>query len=260
MNILSKILAYKKEELAHYKRQQRFEELKAKIRDARSTCSLSEALRKPPADFAIIAEIKKQSPSKGLICSNFDPVKIAKEYVENGAAALSVLTDEHFFGGHLDYLRKIRSQVSLPLLRKDFLWEPYQIYAAREAGADAILLIAAMLEKNQAADLQGLAIELKLSVLFEVHHLQECEMASAIGASIVGINNRDLETFKVDLATSEKLVSKLPGTALKVSESGIDSRQVMERLKAQGIHAFLIGESLMKTEKPGEALKKLMKA
>ncbi len=260
MNILTKIIAYKKEELAHYKRQIRFEELKARIRDVRNTYSLSQALQNTTTPSAVIAEIKKQSPSKGLISPNFDPLKIAADYAENGAAALSVLTDEHFFGGHLDYLRKIRPLVSLPLLRKDFLWEPYQIYAAREAGADAILLIAAMLEKNQAADLLGLASELKLAVLFEVHDEVECEMASAIGASIVGINNRNLESFKVDLATSEQLILKLPSSALKVSESGIDSYQVMNKLKEQGVDAFLIGESLMKMEKPGAALKKIMEA
>lgn len=258
--ILDKIYKYKLEELEHYKRRDRPEEVKARAQDASyRPLSLAQALREGGRPFAVIAEIKRQSPSKGVLRADFDPVAIARGYEEAGAAALSVLTDEHFFGGHLDHLRQVRQAVALPLLRKDFVWDPYQIYVAREAGADAILLIAAMLGRWQMEDLQGLAEELGLSVLVEVHDVPEAERAAGIGAKVVGINNRDLKTFKVDVGLTEALLPKLPAAAVKVSESGLDSVEVLKRLKVAGADAFLIGEAFMKAPHPGEALKGFLK-
>jgi indole-3-glycerol phosphate synthase len=235
------------------------EELKARARDARIPLSLASALKDASQAFAVIAEIKKKSPSKGVLREDFDPLVVAKEYQDAGAAALSVLTDEHFFGGHLDHLRTVRQAVSIPLLRKDFLWDPYQVYAALDAGADAILLIAAMLEESQIVDLQGLAGELGLSVLLEVHDAAEAQTARRVGAALVGVNNRDLTTFRVDVAVTETLLPLLPRDALKVSESGLESVEVLAKLKASGVDAFLIGEALMKAESPGRALKSLLK-
>lgn len=258
MDILTKIYHYKREELEHFQRQLPLREIKEKVRDKPEVLDFVGSLQNPRASFAIIAEIKRRSPSKGLLRENFQPEEIARDYQENGASALSILTDEHFFGGHLDYLRKIRCQVAIPLLRKDFIWDPYQVYAAREAGADAILLIAAMLEPRQLEDLQGEAHQLGLSVLVEVHDVAECETALHAGSKLIGVNNRDLKTFEVDISTSERLFPLLGDEAVKVSESGIDSRQALERLKNAGAHAFLIGETFMTAERPGEALRQLI--
>ncbi len=257
--ILDDIYNYKKEELIHFKRQVRLEELKARIHDLPPTVSFLKALKNSPQPFAIIAEIKQKSPSKGVLREAFDPVVLARDYEEHGAAALSVLTDENFFGGHLDHLRQVRRMVKLPLLRKDFIWDPYQVYAAREAGADAVLLITAMLHKSQMEDLKGLAEELGLDALIEVHDADECTVASAVNAHVVGINNRDLKTFKVDVGVTEKLLNLLPPNALKVSESGLDSRKTLERLKKKGAGAFLIGEAFMTAKSPGKALEELLK-
>ncbi len=258
--ILHKIFEYKKEELEHYKRRVRPVDLREKIRDlAYRPLSLAQALRESSQPYAVIAEIKRQSPSKGVFRENFDPVAIAKDYESSGAAAISVLTDENFFGGHLDHLRQVRQTVALPLLRKDFIWDAYQVYAAREAGADAILLIAAMLGRWQMEDLQGLAQEQGLSVLVEVHDEAEAWRAGEVGAKIVGVNNRDLKTFRVDVGLTEQLLPKLPDDAVRVSESGLDSAETLKRLKGAGVQAFLIGEAFMKAPKPGAALKELLR-
>jgi len=258
--ILDKIFAYKKEEIEHFKRQHRLEDLKEKVRDLPPTRAFLGNLRKPPAEFAIISEVKRKSPSKGVLRENFKPVEIAQDYASHGAAAISVLTDEHFFGGHLDHLRDIRGQVSIPLLRKDFLWESYQVYAAREAGADAILLIAAMLEKSQIVDLQGLAGDLGMDILLEVHDDREADLATSLNARLVGVNNRDLQSFKVDVKTTERLLPRLPKQALVVSESGLDSRKVLQELRSKGVGAFLIGEAFVKAPSPGRALQQLLTA
>ena len=257
-DVLKKIMDYKKEELEHFKHRRPFADLKDRVRDLLPTHSLAAAIRNPPAPFAVIAEMKKKSPSKGVLRENYEPTSIAAEYESHGAAALSVLTDEHFFGGHLDHLRSVRKKVKIPLLRKDFLWDPYQLYAAREAGADAILLIVAALEKNLLEDLHGLALELGLETLVEVHDAAECDLAKACLFPIVGVNNRDLKTFNVDLQTSERLFSRMEQTTIKISESGLDSHKTLERLKKAGANGFLIGESLMKAEHPGAALEKML--
>jgi indole-3-glycerol phosphate synthase len=208
------------------------------------------ALRKPVSgDIALIAEVKKASPSAGIICKDFDPVRIAKEYEAAGASCLSVLTDEKFFLGSLDYLRQIRAAVKLPLLRKDFIIDERQILEAIEWGADAILLIVAILTDEQLQKFHSLAVEAGLAVLVEVHDESELERAlSRIAGSpaLIGVNNRDLKTFKVDLATTEKLARKIPAKTILVAESGIHTRADVERLKKCGAKAILVGESLLR--------------
>lgn len=212
------------------------------------------ALQKPRVgDVALIAEVKKASPSKGVICADFDPVRIAREYEAAGASCLSVLTDEKFFQGSLDYLRQIRAAVKLPLLRKDFIIDERQILEAIEWGADAILLIVAILDDARLKTFHDMAVEAGLAVLVEVHDEAELARAVAIGAKLIGVNNRDLKTFTVDLALTEQLAAKLFQTPkaksshLLVAESGIFTRADVTRLKACGAGAILVGESLMRT-------------
>ncbi len=211
-------------------------------------------------NIALIAEVKKASPSAGVICKDFDPVRIAKEYEAAGASCLSILTDEKFFQGSLEYLRQIRAEVKLPLLRKDFIIDERQILEAIEWGADAILLIAAILSDVQLAKFHSLAAEAGLAVLVEVHDEGELARAMKIFPALIGVNNRDLKTFKVDLATTEKLASQLKNSAgvppapdrrdacptLLVAESGIHTRADVERLKKCGASAILVGESLLR--------------
>ncbi len=206
---------------------------------------------------AVIAEVKKGSPSKGVIREDFDPLAIAECYQVNGATCLSVLTDEHFFMGHLSYLGKIREIVSLPLLRKDFICDPYQIYEARLAGADAILLIAAMLDAEQLAEYNALATELHLDVLLEVHDEAELELALATDCELIGINNRNLQTFETDLATTERLLPLIPDGHFVVAESGISCRADVLRLRQAGANGFLVGESLMREDDIGAKLREL---
>lgn len=213
------------------------------------------ALRHPRfGDVALIAEVKKASPSKGVICENFDAVRIAREYEAAGASCLSVLTDENFFQGSLDYLRQIREAVKLPLLRKDFIIDERQILEAIEWGADAILLIVAILDDVRLNRFHDLAIEAGLAVLVEVHDEQELDRALAMGATLIGVNNRDLKSFRVDLVTTERLAARLfqPQVSsdrppkMLVAESGIHHRADVERLAKCGARAILVGESLVK--------------
>jgi indole-3-glycerol phosphate synthase len=213
------------------------------------------ALRNPRVgDVALIAEVKKASPSAGVICKDFDPVRIAQEFEAAGASCLSVLTDEKFFQGSLDYLRQIRGAVKLPLLRKDFIIDERQILEAIEWGADAILLIVAILDDARLKRFHELALEAGLAVLVEVHDEAELDRGLAIGAALIGVNNRDLKTFKVDLATTERLARKLPQTPdpkpqpprLLVAESGIHTRSDVTRLAKCGAGAILVGESLVR--------------
>ncbi len=206
----------------------------------------------------IIAEVKKASPSKGLIRADFDPVAIAREYEAHGASAISVLTEERFFQGSLDDLAEIRGAVQAPLLRKDFTLDPYQLIEAKSYGADAVLLIAAMLEASLMRELGAQARALGLDVLVEVHTEQELAAARDAGAQVIGINNRDLKTFAVDLAVTERLAPLLPPDIPAICESGIDSLEQIRRVEKCGIHVFLIGESLMRAPAPGEKLKELL--
>jgi len=210
---------------------------------------------------AIIAEVKRASPSKGVIRADFDPVRIATAYAANGAAAVSVLTEEHYFQGQLDYLAAIRSAVGVPLLRKDFLFDAYQLYEARAFGADAVLLIVAILDDGHLHDLLQLADELDLAALVEVHDRAEIDRALRSGRRLrlLGINNRDLRTFRTALETTEVLAPVVPPDILVIAESGIESGTDMDRLERAGVTAFLIGETLMRAPDPGVHLAKLLK-
>jgi indole-3-glycerol phosphate synthase len=208
----------------------------------------------------IIAEIKKASPSKGLIRADFDPVWIAKTYASHGAAAISVLTEARFFQGSLQHLEQVRSAVNLPLLRKDFILDPYQLVEAKSYGADAVLLIAALLEPRLIVELREMAAALSLDVLVEVHTRNELEAAVAAGAQLIGINNRDLSTFEVSLATTEHLAALVPPNVLVVCESGIDSIDAIRRVEKLGVRVFLVGESLMRAADPGVKLSELLLA
>jgi indole-3-glycerol phosphate synthase len=207
---------------------------------------------------AVIAELKKASPSRGLIRADFRPAELARDLEQAGAAALSVLTDEEFFQGSLDYLRQASSNSSLPCLRKDFIVDEFQIVEARANRADAILLIAAALDQKELTALAGIARSQGLGVLCEAHDEPELERALDAGCDLIGINSRNLRTFEVNLETAFRLAEKVPASCVRVAESGIRSGADIARLRSAGYDAFLIGESLMKAERPGEALVKLM--
>lgn len=217
--------------------------------ERRDFCAALRARRR-----AIIAEVKKASPSKGIIRADFDPVRVATSYAANGAAAISVLTEQRYFQGDLGYLAAIRNAVRVPLLRKDFLFDPYQVYEARAFGADAVLLIVAMLDDVLLRELLQLSNELELSALVEVHDRHELERGCHSGATLLGINNRDLRTFRTSLAVTEALMPYLPADALAVSESGIECVADIARLESTGVRAFLIGETLMRAADPGARL------
>jgi indole-3-glycerol phosphate synthase len=207
---------------------------------------------------AVIAELKKASPSKGLIRAEFDAAGLAKEMEQAGAAVLSVLTDEKFFQGSIENLRRASQAVSIPCLRKDFMIDPFQIVEARANGADAILLIAAALNDHELRTLRDEASRWELDVLCEVHDAEELERALPLACECIGVNSRDLRTFEVSLERACELAARLPETAVRVAESGIHTREDMQRLRSAGYEAFLIGESLMRQQRPGEALRKLV--
>jgi len=253
--ILDKIIAVKKEEVAHLKRIMPLSELKAAIRDLSSPRDFRGAISGKTC--AIIAEVKRRSPSRGILREDFDPVKIASLYEGNGAAAISVLTDRDFFGGDIAYLADIKKTVSLPLLRKDFIIDPYQIYETRRLNGDALLLIAGILEEEQLTEYIRLTESLGLSALVEVHSRGEVDKALIAGATLIGINNRDLKTFSTDLNTSFTIAQHISADRVIISESGINTRDDIEMLMKAGIHAFLIGESLMCSQNIGLTLKEL---
>jgi indole-3-glycerol phosphate synthase len=260
-DILKKIVAHKQEEVAAAKSAASVIELKARISDLEDVPRGFERHLREAASSnwtAIIAEVKKGSPSRGIIREDFDPLEVAEIYQSNGATCLSVLTDEKFFLGHLRYLALIRETVSLPLLRKDFICDPYQIYEARSAGADAILLIAAMLDLNQLREFHAIARGIHLDVLMEVHDEGEMETALQTDCTLIGVNNRNLRTFKTDLATTGRLARMLPVERFLVAESGINSRADIERLQADGAKAFLIGESLIREADIGKKLQEML--
>lgn len=212
-------------------------------------------LRRAPA---IIAEIKKASPSKGLLVEDFDAVRLAKQYEKAGAAALSVLTDEPFFQGKLEDLVAARAATMVPVLRKDFTLDEYHVVEAAAHGADAVLLIAAILEEREIRDLREWAERFRMAAIVEVHDQRELRTALAAGADIIGVNNRDLRTFEVSLETSLRLAEEIPEGILQISESGIHSKQDIERLRDAGFDAFLVGEHLVKAENPEHALRSLL--
>lgn len=253
MNILESIVAQKKSEVAKLPARAISPEfLRGAVAQHGPRRNFLAALcASSPDDLALIAEVKKASPSAGVICKDFDPVRIAREYEAAGANCLSVLTDEKFFQGALDYLKRIRAAVRLPLLRKDFMIDERQILEAIEWGADAILLIVAILDDQRLTRFQSLATAAGLAVLVEVHDEAELDRALAAGAPLIGVNNRDLKRFKVDLATTERLAGKLWSSTggkekILVAESGIHTRADVERLRQCGARAILVGESLMR--------------
>jgi indole-3-glycerol phosphate synthase len=250
-SVLARIFADKRVELERTRSEIGLDEIKALAqRSAPARDFIGTLKQREPA---IIAEIKRASPSKGDILPGLDPAQVAATYAAGGAAAISVLTDSHFKGS-LDDLRLVRRTVELPLLRKDFIFDAYQIYEARAAGADCILLILAMLEERQAHALAVLASELGMAALVEVHDSSQLATAGRIGARLIGINNRDLHTFKTDIAVTEHLLADYRGNALIVSESGIETPADIKRLQAAGASAFLVGESLLRGGAPAEKL------
>jgi indole-3-glycerol phosphate synthase len=255
MNILDRILAHKAEEVRVAKAARSAESLAREARAvARPIAGLAASLRSCDG-VAVIAEIKRMSPSKGLIRPDFDAEKIALAYQAAGAAGISVLTDEKFFGGSLEILRQVRAVVATPLLRKDFVVDAYQIDEARVHGADAVLLIVAALDDAALARLHAHAASLGLDVLVEVHDEAELDRALAVGAKLVGVNNRDLKTFEVDLATTERIAARIRDPeVLLVAESGIVGPADVARLARAGARGFLVGESLMRMPDPGSAL------
>ena len=255
--ILDTIIAHKQKELAAEQAKVPLAKLEAAITNLPPTRDFSGAI-KGSGSVKLIAEVKKKSPSKGIIREDFHPVSIAETYVENGAAAISVLTDTHFFAGELGYLRAIREVVDVPLLRKDFTIDPYHIYQARVAGADAILLIVAVLTPTQLRTFMKIADSLSLASLVEVHTQAELAVALDVDAQIIGINNRDLRTFQTDLATTFRLRDAIPADKVVVSESGIYTREDVEKLKNAGVHAMLVGESLMRSPDIGEQVRRFL--
>lgn len=258
MNVLERILAHKLEEVATAKRNRSASALARDAeRVARPVAGLAASLRSCTG-VPVIAEIKRRSPSKGLIRADFDAEKIALAYAEAGASGISVLTDEQFFGGSLEILRQVRAAVATPLLRKDFVVDAYQIDEARIAGADAVLLIVAALDDGALAAFQARARALGLDVLVEVHDEGELDRALAVGATLIGVNNRDLRSFEVDLGTTERLAARIADPAvLLVAESGIATPADVARLERAGAGGFLVGESLMREPDPGAALQAL---
>ena len=254
--ILDKIVAHKRKEVSAQQAEVPLEEVRRRAREATRPLDFGGALQRP-GRVAIIAEVKKASPSAGVIRPDFDPVAIARAYEAAGASAISILTDEHFFQGRLDYLTQIRQTVALPLLRKDFIIDPYQIYEARAAGADAILLIVAILEQDELERFLAIAADLGLASLVEVHTKQELDRSLAAEAQIIGINNRNLQTFVTDLAVTRDLSRGIPGGKTIVADSGIKTAEDVKMLADCGVSAVLVGETLMRSDDIGAKLQEL---
>lgn len=257
MNVLDRILEVKRAEVAAAKAAVPYSEIEARARHAAPTRDFVGAMRgRLQADSAaVIAEIKRASPSKGLLRENFAPAEIAKSYEAGGAACLSVLTDRQFFQGAPQHLEAARAACALPVLRKDFIFELYQVHEARAMGADCILLIAASLSVAQMRELEAAAAELGMAVLVEVHDSAELDAALELRTPLVGVNNRDLRTFETRMETTIGLLPKMPAGRIVVTESGILSRQDVERMRGQGVNAFLVGEAFMRAPDPGSALR-----
>ena len=258
-DILTTILARKADEIAERSAGVSLADLRARVADAPPTRGFADALNAMIAqgDPAVIAEVKKASPSKGVIRPDFRPADIAVSYEFGGAVCLSVLTDVDFFQGADDYLRQARDACTLPVLRKDFTVDPYQVYEARALGADCILLIVAALDDGQLVDLSGLAMQLGMDVLVEVHDIDELERALQVPVPLVGINNRNLRTFEVSLDTTLAMKDAVPKDRLLVTESGIVVPEDVATMRDAGVNAFLVGETFMRAEEPGEALRQL---
>jgi len=257
--ILENINIRKRQEVAERSARLPLEELVAKARNQPEPRGFVRAIESRLAlgRSAVIAEIKKASPSKGIIRKDFYPAEIAKSYAAGGATCLSVLTDRDYFQGSEEYLQQARAACSLPVIRKDFLIDPYQIYEARAIGADCVLLIVASLEKSQLMDLNELALGIGLDVLIEVHDEDELDVALQTSNRLIGINNRNLHTFETNLDTTLKLLNKIDDQRIVVTESGILATPDVELMLSSGVNAFLVGEAFMRAEEPGESLRKL---
>ncbi len=261
-DILDRILAVKATEVAAAKARVNLAAIRREAEQSAPTRGFEAALRAKIAagHAAVIAEIKKASPSKGVLRADFEPADIAQSYTEFGAACLSVLTDKDFFQGSSDYLRQARASCPLPVLRKDFMVDAYQIYESRVMGADAILLIAASLTDTQMAEFEHIAHSLDMAVLVEVHDAAELQRGLKLKTPLIGINNRNLKTFEVTLDTTISLLADVPKDRLLVTESGITTPADVARMREAGINAFLVGEAFMRAGDPGEALAKLFAA
>ena len=255
-DILSQIIAVKHAEVAAAIQRKSFAAMRADAESRVLTRDFTAALRAKNAAGrpGVIAEIKKASPSKGVLRADFIPADIAQTYAEHGAACLSVLTDQQFFQGQVDYLKQARASCPLPVLRKDFLVDPYQVYESRAMGADAVLLIAACLDDAQMQDFEAIARALDMAVLVEVHDRAELDRALRLQTPLIGINNRNLKTFEVSLDTTLELRAALPPERLLVTESGIQTRDDVLRMGAAGVQCFLVGEAFMRATDPGAAL------
>ncbi|HVF56375.1 MAG TPA: indole-3-glycerol phosphate synthase TrpC [Pyrinomonadaceae bacterium] len=261
-NFLAEIIEKKKGRLERRRIERPLDALRVealRVRQGTPSHSFSKALSSSGQQVNVIAEFKRASPSKGIIRADFSPVDAAHAYEQGGAVAISVLTEEDYFKGSLEDLGTVRASVALPVLRKDFIFDEYQVYEAAAAGADAVLLIVAALEDQAILSLSRLAEDaLGMDVLLEVHTEGEMERSSALGARVVGVNNRDLHTFEVSLDTSVRLARRAREGALLISESGLRTREDLRRLRDCGYGAFLIGETLMRSERPEEALRELV--
>jgi indole-3-glycerol phosphate synthase len=262
VNLLAEILRRKREDVAKLLRtrsENSIRNVALRVREDAEPHRLRNALEAKDPELKIIAEYKRRSPSKGLMRDDLQPAEVASCYENAGACAISVLTEKHFFGGSIGDLLKVRAATELPLLRKDFIIHQVQLFAAAEAGADAVLLIAAALDEEALRDLRSITEdELGLDALVEVHTKEEMQRAVNCGAHLIGINNRDLTTFEVSISTSEALVHHAPQNALLISESGLSARDELCRLRQLGFDGFLIGERLMRADNPGDALRKLL--
>ena len=255
-DILQEIVAVKRREVAAAKKRKSFEAMRADAHSRVLTRDFVGAMRRRIAagHSAVIAEVKRASPSKGVLREDFIAADIAQSYAEHGAACLSVLTDVQFFQGSIDYLKQARASCHLPVLRKDFMVDPYQIYESRAMGADAVLLIVAVLDDAALGEFEAIARSLDMAVLVEVHDRAELGRALRLKTPLIGINNRNLKTFEVSLQTTLSLLGEIPSDRLVVSESGIRSREDVSQLRSAGVRAFLVGEAFMRVDEPGLAL------
>lgn len=258
-DVLDRIMSHKAQQVEHDKRKALFVDVKAEADDQPDTRGFVNSLNASlnANRSAVIAEVKKASPSKGLIRPDFHPAAIADSYEQAGASCLSVLTDEEFFQGSTDYFLQARKASSLPMLRKDFMLDDYQVYEARAMGADCILLIVAALEDGLMQDLGGRAVELGMDVLVEVHDDQELERGLKLGMPMIGINNRNLRNFETSLHTTIDLLSLIPDEVVVVTESGIHTHEDIELMRQHKVNSFLVGEAFMRAEQPGEKLAEL---
>ena len=255
-SMLDKIIADKRDELKVRKQEVPLAALEERITQRRVPLDFGAALNQDR--IQLIAEVKQSSPSRGVLCADFSPVTLAREYAKDGAAAISVLTEMNYFGGSINHLAAIRAEVHLPLLRKDFIFDPYQVYESAAYGADALLLIAAILSQQQLGELLSLSHSLGMGCLVEAHNEAEIDQALHANAQVIGINNRDLSTFAVDINTTRRLRPLLSEQQIVVSESGISSRLDVEKLKGWGVNAILVGEALVTTVDIKAKIRELM--